>query len=351
MGVMTFLLPTPFPPGAAAAAGHARFAGGYDHTPFPTVCDLEGDRLVLSRPQNESGYVMVPWPVPDFGFPVTTTATLRERPEPYRLLAELARGKINQLRSQAAEWEQLGLSLDPETAAVLAAATRSFGRAVLVPDPRESDAAAADALGRAYLASHRAARLYADTCINIRKGSEAGIPTAWGCRVDRRPEGDADRAFVGAFTAARLVPDWASIEPTESRYDWSELDALVEWATARGLRVSIGPVIDLAGTRLPHWLSDWHGELPSIGAFFCDFVETAVHRYRDRVSDWLLCSGFNHANALGLTEDDRLRLAARLLEAGRAADPDARWVVGLSQPWGDYLDRDDFTYSPLVFAD
>src|SRR5204863_7106751 len=105
--------------------------------------------LTLSRAQNESGYVLVPWPVPDFGFPVTTSATLRERPEPYRLLAELARGKINQVRTQAAEWEMLGLPLDPATAEELAAATKAFGRAVLSPVAADADAAAEEALIRA----------------------------------------------------------------------------------------------------------------------------------------------------------------------------------------------------------
>jgi hypothetical protein len=351
MGVMTFHLPSPLPPGCREAIDRARFAGGYDHTPFPTAVRVEEGLLTLSRAQNESGFVLVPWPVADIGFPVSTSATLRERPEPYRLLAELARGKINQLRTQAAEWELLGLSLDADTTADLAAATRAFGQAALDPDAAAADAAAIDALARAYRASGRAARLYADTCLNIRKRHEDGLPTAWGCRLDRRPEPAAEPHALEAFNAVRLVPNWAAIEPNESRYDWATFDDLVDWAVGRGLRVSIGPLIDMGGGRLPAWLGDWNGELPSVAAFFCDFVETAVHRYRDRVTDWLLCSGFNHASTLGLTEDDRLRLAARLLDAARAADPEARWVVGLAQPWGDYLDRDEFTYSPLVFAD
>ena len=40
---------------------------------------------------------------------VTATSTLRERAEPYNLLLELARGKLNQVRSQSAEWIEDGL--------------------------------------------------------------------------------------------------------------------------------------------------------------------------------------------------------------------------------------------------
>ena len=35
-------------------------------------------------------------------------------------------------------------------------------------------------------------------------------------------------------------------------------------------------------------------------------------------------AGFNHADRFGLGEDDRLRLAAKLLDAGREADTAAR---------------------------
>ena len=35
---------------------------------------------------------------------LTSTATLRSREEPYRLLVELARGKLNQVRNQLTEW-------------------------------------------------------------------------------------------------------------------------------------------------------------------------------------------------------------------------------------------------------
>jgi hypothetical protein len=351
MGVMTFHLPSLLPPGAQAAIDCARFAGGYDRTPFPTSTRIANGLLSLTRAQNESGYIVVPWPIPDIGFPVTTSATLRERAEPYRLLVELARGKINQIRTQTAEWELLGLPLDSETAEELAAATRAFGQAALDPVADTADLAATEALTRAYRAADRASRLYAYTCLKIRKGHEDGIPTAWGCRLDRRPNPAEEFHLLEAFNAVRLVPNWAAIEQQESRYDWTELDDRVDWAIDRGLRVSVGPLIDMTEDRLPAWLADWHGELPSIAAFFCDFVETAIHRYRDRITDWLLCSGFNHANILGLTEDDRLRLAARLLDAARAADPNTRLIIGLTQPWGDYLDRDDYTYSPLVFAD
>jgi hypothetical protein len=181
--------------------------------------------------------------------------------------------------------------------------------------------------------------------------AESGkLITGVGGRLSRVPSADEQARIAEACTAVRLVPDWRSIEPTEAGYDWAEFDALVDWATKAELQVSIGPLIDLGGS-LPDWLAEWDGDLPSVAAFTCDFAETVVRRYQDRANTWQVFSGFNHADALGLGEDDRIRLAARLLEAARQADPQGEWVIGLAQPWGDYLATEDYTYSPLVFAD
>lgn len=349
MGAMTFLLPPFLPAGGQSAVERARFAGGYDRVPFPSHVRVSGDALELSRSENESGYVAVPWPVPGVGFPVTVTATLRERTAPYRLLVELARGKVNQVRNQIADWQQIGLPADPAAVADLAAATQAFSRAVQTDAPDEADAAAAAALTGAYQAAAALTRQFVDTALDRRRQRESRFPTRLSCRLSAPPAPEA--LYRSAFTAAHLVPVWKDIEPAASQYDWAPLDELVDWATAAKLPVRIGPLIDLGGETLPAWLAEWKGELPSVAAFFCDFIETAVHRYRNRVKDWVVCTGFNHADQLGLTEDDRVRLVVRLVDAARNADPDGRWVVGIAQPWGDYLEHEECTYSPLVFAD
>ena len=107
---------TPFPPPPTRRSRHACLAwpSGYsDQTPAADPDPDRPDRLDLSREHNESGYLLLPWPVEPFGTPVVATTTLRERPEPYRLLVELARGKLNQLRTQSAEWQAIGLRTGP----------------------------------------------------------------------------------------------------------------------------------------------------------------------------------------------------------------------------------------------
>jgi hypothetical protein len=365
MGSMTFLLPNPVPPAAAAAVRRACFAGGYDQTPVPTRVEIDGPRLVVSRGLNESGYLLVPWPVEPFGSYVTTTATLRERPEPYSLMVELARGKLNQVRTQTAEWTDLGLRTPPDFDRALEEATRLFGTAVLTqpradPDAvtgngllsssAESDAAAARVLEQSYVLADRLVRTYAEQVFATRHLEEGKLATRLAGRV-ARPLGAPESEYRRAFNAVQLGLVWRDVEPAESQYNWANADAIVASARAAGMPVTAGPIIDISPGMLPDWAAGWNGDLPTLAAFMCDFLETVIARYKGDVRRWIVCAGFNHTDGLGLPDDDRLRLAARLFEAASHADPELELVLSVAQPWGDYLIHDDQTISPLAFAD
>lgn len=350
MGSVSFLLPDSPPPDARRCLDYATLASGYDLTPVPTGRALDGNRLTLTKGANESGYLTTPWPVAGFGTPVTLSATLRERPEPYHLLAELVRGKLNHVRNQTAEWEGIGLALGNDVHRAIAEATRRFGRVATDPSAPDATAVADEVLRRAYELADRVAREFTSQLLATRLSEHGRLLTRLGCRVSAVPA-PGKVAFSDLFNSVRLVPDWAAIEPTESSYDWAGFDAVVDWATGAGLTVSLGPLIDLGHGPFPAWLQQAEGDLPSVAAYVCDFAETLVHRYRDRVRTWQAFAGFNHADAIGLAEDDRLRLAARVLESVRQADPEAELVIGIAQPWGDYLTSEDRTYSPIVFAD
>jgi hypothetical protein len=351
MGTVSFVLADALPADARQAAGRACLAGGYDLAPVPTKVQVENDRLVLRKEPAESGVVLVDWPVATVGPVTCSSATLRDRVEPYHLVVELARGRVNQLRLRVTEWSALGLEVPAEDQAELADLTRRFGKLTLSPTDADALALGDEILTRSYRLGDRLARLVADLLVRNRAANATVPPPGISCRLARRPSREDEARFLETFTAVRLVPDWSLIEPTESGYDWQPFEDVLRWAEGVGLEVSVGPLVDLTNGPFPGWLRQWDGDMPSLATFMCDFAETLIRRYQNRVRTWQVFAGFNHADALGLGEDDRLRLAARLLEATRQTDPAAEWVVGIAQPWGDYLCSEDYTYSPLVFAD
>lgn len=345
MASLSLLLPSPGP-------GAIYFAGGYDLAPLPVEAKRAGSTLTLTRPDNDSGFVMATSPVPNAGTLTVGTATLRQRPEAYRLSVELVRGKLNALRNQTAEWSEIGLEVGPTFRQQLADLNRRFAKLATNDDPAATDREAAALLGDAVALADLLVETYTDQVFRTRHQNETRIRTAFGCQFRTVPPTDAaDEAYRRAFNAVRLVPVWKEIEAHQGEFDWSGFDALVGWALTAGLNVSIGPIVDLRPGSLPEWLAEWHGDWPSIAAYACEFTELVMVRYGERIGIWQVVTGFNHSDAAGLVEDDRLRLAARLLDAARQIDKEGELIVGLCQPWGEYRSRPDTNYSPLLFAD
>jgi hypothetical protein len=349
MGQIAFDLPADLSPAHRDAVERVWLSGGYDGAPVPTRRHQANGRLTLTRAENESVFAAAPWPGSDGHERVVTSGTLRLARDAYPLLTELARGAVNRVRSLVAMFHNAGLPVPQPLADAVGRVSKQFGRVAL---KTETDTAAACEVidAACELADNCASRL-TEYRLQARLNMDGPLPTRLGARLARPLPPDQTALFTDTFHAVRIVPQWRQIEPRESAFDWSVMDALVEWATAAKLDISVGPLVDLADGPFPDWLTTWAGDLPNLAAFVSDFVATVVHRYKREVRSWQAFAGFNHADALGLSEDDRIRLAARVLEAATESDPKGERTFALAQPWGEYLASEDHTYAPFVFAD
>jgi hypothetical protein len=354
MGSISFLLPDPIPPVAERTLSKACFAVCYDFvpmpTPMPTELIFENNRLIVNRELNESGNLLVPWPIEPFGTLIASTSTLRESDEPYRLLIELARGKINQVRMQSAEWHGIGLQFPEGFEVEMATTTRLFAKAVLSNDSGEADRLATEVLTHSFRLADTLTRAFMTQMFDTRHQEDGLLDVRLAARYtgDIR---DSISEYSRSFNAAQIAFHWRDVEPEESRYEWTELDRAISIARDSELPITAGPVIDLAPGLLPSWAAGWEGDLPTLAAFMCDYLETVIGRYKSDVRRWVVCAGFNHADALGLDDDQRLRLALRLFEAAAQIDPDIELILSIAQPWGDYLVDENLTISPLTFPD
>jgi hypothetical protein len=349
MGTMSFQLPSAAPATALQDLGRACVAGGYDNMPAPTQVQQDAGRLTLLRDVDESGYLVVPWEVNGVGRLMGSSATLIERPDPYNFVIELARGKLNQLRGQAADWRMFGLQIPDAVEDQIREASRRFGRAATQSSGADADALAA--LGQSYQAANQLVGLYVDQMLLARHQRQPRLDTLLGVRLNGAVPPAAADAVTAALNGVSVPLTWKAVEPTESQYNWGPSDAQLEWAVKRGFRITAGPLIDFSTYGLPDWLWLWEGDLPSLSSFMCDYVETAVARYHRGIRRWHLTAASNIASVLKLGEDDLLWLTARLAEAAWQIDPELELVVGVAQPWGEYMARAEHTYSPFIFAD
>ena len=133
MGAMTFLLPPALSPDLTSELERACVCGGPDNMPWPTEVRVEPGRLTVRRDVDESGVLAVPWDVEGAGRVMGTTATLIEQALPYQFRLELARGKVNQIRCQAADWQAGGLHLPASLFEQIRNMSVAFARAVTLP--------------------------------------------------------------------------------------------------------------------------------------------------------------------------------------------------------------------------
>jgi hypothetical protein len=351
MGVMSFQLPADVPADLREELGRSCIAGGHDTMPWPTEARVDDGRLSVRREAEESGFLLAPWDIPGFGRLMGMTGTLIERGESYPFLLELARGKLNQLRGQAADWEAAGLRVPPDLAQEIQDVNRAFSHAVSQSGPAK-DPLAGRALELSYRAARRLVGLYVEQMFQVRHQRQSRLDAALGCRLGGRAlAADPACLFRESFSEVGVTFAWNEVEPTEGIYHWRVFEAQLDWAQAAGLGVAAGPLIDFSPGKLPDWLWLWRGDLSGVANFMCDYVTAAIRRFAGTVRYWQLCAASNYGTVLGMGEDELLLLTARLVEAARQADPRLELAVGVTQPWGEYMAREDRTHSPFVFAD
>lgn len=332
---------------------HRAYISGFDGRIYPTRVELQDNVVTCRRPHSESGKLHVPWPVPGFGRPVLSTTSLRERDEPYLLPLELARGKLAVVRDQCAAWELLNMDVPADCRQVEREAFALLSRAAATGStPKDASLLAIQSIAKACEASELLVGAYVSQRLAMRRHSGVHPAVLLGCALDAAvPNSPSEQVFLQSFNAAVVPVEWRLIEPSEGDCRWEPVDRLVSWCTDHRLIVRGGPLIDLGARGMPEWLSPWQNDFINMQSFVCDFIETAVSRYTGRIRIWETSAHANTGVALGLTEENRLALAARALEAARRTDSDSQLFIRVDQPWSEYQARGQHRLSAFQFVD
>ncbi|APW63099.1 endo-1,4-beta-xylanase [Paludisphaera borealis] len=352
MGVLKFRLPSNDSDRRSAGFRKAYIAG-LDRTPGRLGVDIRNGLMTCSRDNSESGRLFVPWPIAGYGTPVVGTATLSERPSPYVLSLELARGKLNDVRNQMADWTQMGLRTTSELADVLSVARRAFVRAAMHGDEPEVCFEASQAsLEASSKAGDLLTESYLGQVLQNRLASAGKLTTQLGCVLGGDPEKIAGSAqWPSAMNAAQVSVSWRDLAPTEGKFRWDLIDAQLAWCRRHRLNVEVGPLIEFRNAALPDWIWLWDGDPDAISGFATDLVRQAVTRYKGKVSFWQVVHRPAGHEILGLGEEDQIRIAARAIQVARQADSSAQLCLGVDRPWAEWMSGSRFQLGPLHLCD
>jgi len=347
---MRFIVP---PDRITEETAQLAYLSGFDRVPWQMWAQHDDGELVLERAASDSATLSLPWSVEGHGQLALSTGTLLERPEPYYLPLELARGKLGQVRNQLAEWRMIGLIGCEEVHRKIVEATDYFGRAAVgAHGSQESNQWAEKAIVAALEASHLLAGAYTDQALAVRRRAVPKLPTLLGASLGSSAlDETAVKEYLAAFNAAGVPISWRETETSEENYCWDIADKQIQWARANRLAVCAGPLLQFDPRSVPDWLYLYEDDFDSLLDFASQFVQAAVSRYRGQVDVWVCAGRVNTAEVFSASEEEKVKLAARAIELTRSIDPEAPVLISFDQPWAEYLTRRDADFPPLHFAD
>ncbi|MGE3808713.1 MAG: endo-1,4-beta-xylanase [Gemmataceae bacterium] len=346
---MRFQLPANLAPEVARDLERACIAGGPDNMPWTTEAEVAGSMLTLRREVEESGCLIAPWQIDGAGHVMISSGTLIERDDPYRLLLELARGKVNQLRCQAADWQMGGLVIPDSLSDEIRKTSLKFAKAVTA-DVGDADLRSQEVLAQAYASAEVLVQQYIEQMFQARHQRQPRLDTLLGCRVSGLDQPHLmHESIAQAFNGLCVRLSWHEVEPEEGKFNWDPYDKIVTWATDNGMQLIAGPLIDFSGP-LPAWLDPQETDLLQLANRMSNYIRAAITRYRG-IRSWQLAHSANRSMELALSEDELLWLAVQFSEAARQIDPNLALAIGLVQPWGEYMTEEDCLHSPFIFAD
>jgi len=325
---------------------HADFVM-FDGRIIPSQTVLSGHHLICNREQSKSSQLRLLYQPHPNGAPVVAHSTsLREGATNYSLEVELARGELSRLRNCHGAWVGAGLRSSERIDGLRREAQRSFFRSATGNGP-SSDAIESLLITRE--AMGELCRLYTAQRLAYRRERGSQFPVSLGCTLRDIPR-LPDR-FLTAFSATILNTSWAQLEPEDGQYEWDSFDALVNWAAEHRLFIQGGPLLDLVHDSFPEWMKSWQTDHVNLQSFASDFVETVVRRYVGRIRHWEVVCGANCGASSDLTEEQRLNLVVRTVEAARQVDEQIQISLRIVQPWGEYLSQTENLLAPIQFVD
>ncbi len=351
MGLMRFIIS---PPNSVTdEMAQQAYLSGLDRIPWEIHARRANGELVLERTVSESAVLHIPWPVEGYGQLVLSTGTLMERLQPYHLPLELARGKIGQVRTQLAEWESLGLVVPAAVTQTVTEAVRYFGLAVQAQRGSEDSLVLAErAIHIALTASNLLAACYAEQALAARRRLTGRPPTLVGACLGISPLAEATaRKCRQVFNAANVPLTWRQIGTGRGTYSWEATDRQIQWCRSAGLSVCGGPLLQFDRRSVPDWLSACEDDFESLTDIAMELVQAIVERYRGKVDLWLGAGRVNTGEVLSLSEEEKVKLAARAVELIHSLDPTTPVLVSFDQPWAEYLSHHALDFPPLHFAD
>jgi GH35 family endo-1,4-beta-xylanase len=292
------------------------------------------------------------WPVQGFGEVLLSTTRLQDRPRPYNLNVELARGKLMEITVKREDW-----AVFEEDSSIADKDREARGLFIEslqhIAEPGKAASLADQSLERAMVLAEELAARHAELLFEARLRSNGFSKHCLGCRVEPAKMSGSGyvEKLLSVFGFVTIPVNWAHVETQRGTYDFSGLDTCIRALANKKVAMCAGPLLRFSRSYLPRWLLAGDRDFEKIREAAYEFVSKLVSRYSNRVHAWRVVSGLNALNYFKFSFGQILEMTRAANLAARAANAKSLKLVEILYPWGEYYATQAETMPPLVYVD
>ena len=327
---------------------------GSDHSALRGEITFENGVILCRKHDGGPAALALPQAAGDCGKLILQTCLLPEREEPYLLALEIARHRLMMLYQKLEDWGMYDLDGDHSVSRSVELARQQFIEALCqrVDQSARAEELARQCLITAMACSETLAFTHAKLLLDRRKATGSIPRHVLGCGVFLDHTSDEIRAgLLSSFDYFYLPTPWRAVAPHEGAYRWETLDNWCDWAQRNRLPIMAGPVIRFDPAHLPDWVYMWEHDFGTIRDLLYEHIECLVSRYRRVVGGWNVASGLNVNQHFTLNIDQLLELSRMSAMLVRKIQPQARILIEVREPFGEYCNANQHSIPPLLYAD
>lgn len=327
---------------------------GSDNSAMRANITFADGMLVCDKRESGVAALALQHPVGECGELTLQTCLLPDREEPYLLTVELVRHRLMVLYNKSEDWGMFDLRPEHPVTRRVEMARKLFIEALCMmrDQPARADKIARDALVAAVDGSEELALAHADLLLNRRKSTGALPRYVFGCGVHLEQTDPRIRAgMLSNFDFLALPTPWRMLAPEEGDYRWGLMEDWARWARENEVPIIAGPLVSFESNNLPDWLFIWEHDYETVRDLIYEHVERVVTNFKDTIRVWNVVSGLHINSHFTVAFDQLMDLTRMATMVVKKAQPGAKVLVEIRQPFGEYYSQNQRSIPPLMYTD
>ncbi|HWE02814.1 MAG TPA: endo-1,4-beta-xylanase [Tepidisphaeraceae bacterium] len=328
-------------------------AMGPESVPIPGEVFFRDGVLIVDRKDEHASGLSLLWDCAPLGCYQLETTRLPPRDKAYNLVVELARFRLMKIVQKQEDWNLFDFPKTDRFTVRFGEAQNLLADALgKLHDPTEASRLAEKALAIGIDLSEQLAAFHAEQLLGRRRAANGFVKHVFGCRVEPSVRDERYKETLAAnFDYCVLPMSWKQLQPQENTFVTEALDDWVETLSRRRIPTIAGPLIRLDEASVPDWMVIWEHDFDMLREMAYDFVQKVVTRYRRAVAAWNVVGGMETNTAFSLTFEQIIELTRLLVQQVKTLLPNARTMITITHPFGEYHARPKASVPPMLYAE